>query len=100
MADAKKCDICGRFYELYGCQRPFTSNANAFVFLYEDSFGEYKKAKYKGNTYMDCCKDCIDAIAALVDDLGKPGEESSEPPTTEEPEETEKEDLEDGNGES
>lgn len=60
---AKKCDVCGAFYELYN-----TSNSkektNGFMWLNIDA-----SRKYFSHDVIDCCPACIDSIKTYVNSL-------------------------------
>lgn len=60
MSIAKKCDICGTFYEPYTVKHE-EKDTNGLAFLYIDK---------EGNSYhhriQDCCPDCMLSIAGHV----------------------------------
>ena len=60
MAEAKKCDICGRLYERYNGKIP-AKYPNYISFNSEDYNGSLRNIK----TY-DCCPECMYQIGALI----------------------------------
>lgn len=56
MALAKKCDICGKLYEIYGIQHN-SKEPNGYMLLNVDCQQKY----FTGST-VDCCPDCVDSI--------------------------------------
>ena len=60
MAEAKKCDICGRLYEQYNAKIP-AKYPNYISFNSEPYYGPSKIIK----TY-DCCPECMYQIGALI----------------------------------
>ena len=65
MAQAKKCDICGSFYNLYNTRRD-SENVNGFVLLNIDAEGSYFK-----HDSVDCCPTCMDSIKAYIKELSE-----------------------------
>lgn len=63
MATAKKCDICGRLYEVYNTKND-EKNPNGFVYINID---EYQK--YFTHHAKDCCPECMDKIKNFVNKL-------------------------------
>ena len=65
MALAKKCDICGKFYEPYATEYDRQSvNGLAIVFVKED--GGYRTPP---DAITDCCPECMKAIIHYIDGL-------------------------------
>ena len=67
MAIARKCDICGTYYEPYNIansKREVESNRNAIAFV---SIND--NDKYFSSTPMDCCPKCLESIRRHIDDL-------------------------------
>ena len=73
MANAKKCDICGKFYEPYS-YRYGDKFPNGIRFVRESST-ERSVSKVYG---YDCCPDCLYQIGALIYDLQNPGKDETE----------------------
>ena len=63
MAIAKKCDICGKLYELYNV-RCDSEKVNGLMFLNLDSKNQY----FTHNT-IDCCPECMKSIQDHIDSL-------------------------------
>lgn len=64
MSLAKKCDICGKFYEHYETEVEDV-NVNAIIFVKtneECNWGTRRDA-------MDCCPDCLKSIIHYIDGL-------------------------------
>lgn len=67
MSSAKKCDVCGRLYELYNEDR--NENApNGFMLLNIDT-----KGQYYGHDAHDCCPCCMEAIKSYLKRLSDQG---------------------------
>lgn len=67
MALARKCDICGKYYEPYNIANsgPETrTTQNGVVFVSVDNNEKYFSAKP-----MDCCPECLNSIKRHIDDL-------------------------------
>lgn len=70
MASAKKCDICGRFYEYY------ESSYNGFKSINGISLINIDRAQqYSTKITMDCCPECMDTIKRHIESF-KDGEKS------------------------
>lgn len=67
MALARKCDICGKFYERYN-ERPDPKNTNAIMFVNITANGNYCD-----NSTADCCPECMSFIRAHIESLKKKG---------------------------
>lgn len=67
MAFAKKCDICGEFYDPYNIKRN-PLNTNGFMLLNIDVEGGYYE-----NQINDCCPTCMDSIRNHINDLKRLG---------------------------
>lgn len=65
MAIAKKCDVCGKLYEMYNTKNDPTKT-NGFMLLNID-----KERKYFSHGVIDCCPDCNNSIIAHIDTLGR-----------------------------
>lgn len=74
MANAKKCDICGRFYNPY--------NNHSMNKRYPNRVHFVREATFDGSAYVtkayDCCPDCLYQIGALVYDLRNPGKDETD----------------------
>ena len=78
MAVARKCDICGSFYESYSVESIAFPNSfkgrniNAIMFtnLYDDR-------KYCSNSVFDCCTTCLTSIEELIISLRNKGDENA-----------------------
>lgn len=62
MADAKKCDVCGKLYEKYNMSGK--GNHNGIQIVQIDSCECANQAQ---TIYMDCCPDCMRAIKSVID---------------------------------
>ena len=65
MADAKKCDICGKYYDHYNTARD-PENPNALIFISRDDDGFYAN---DDEDITDCCPDCMESIRAHIESL-------------------------------
>lgn len=65
MASAKKCDICGEFYELYNVDS-HAEKTNGFMFLNIDSRGKYFTHKA-----IDCCPNCMSYVRVCISNKQK-----------------------------
>lgn len=63
MASAKKCDICGKYYERYH-ESNNKEKVNGFMFLNIDTY-----QKYYSHTATDCCPECMTAVKVFIDTL-------------------------------
>lgn len=63
MAAARKCDICGKFYEPYNNVRdPGKPNGIRFLNIASDTtFWDHEK--------LDCCPECIDSIKTHLENI-------------------------------
>lgn len=61
MAIAKKCDICGTFYD-YESEKPH--NAIAFGWINRDY-----DFIYNNKNTMDCCPSCLESIKSRIEEL-------------------------------
>ena len=66
MALAKKCDICGKYYEVSGDN--YNKSANAIQIR---SRNLTNTQYWELDTY-DCCPQCINSIVNLIDNLKNP----------------------------
>lgn len=64
MASAKKCDICGKLYELYN-DKDDVEKPNGLMFLNIDAY-----RKYFGHDIVDCCPECMSLIIDFIATLG------------------------------
>ena len=56
MSDARRCDICGNFYDIK------LNEKDGFAFFYT-----YNGTEHRGyDRIKDCCPDCIKAIKELL----------------------------------
>lgn len=60
MATAKKCDICGKFYELYNTEDD-ENKVNGLMLLNIDESGKYFVHKA-----IDCCPTCMETIVEAI----------------------------------
>lgn len=69
MAIARKCDVCGKFYEEYNTKRD-KKNTNGFMFL-----NRLDNRNYYDHDPYDCCPECMTSIRNYVNALRgkKPG---------------------------
>ena len=65
MAIAKKCDICGDFYEEYNYKQAY-DKPNGFMYLNIDA-----RMKYYSGKVTDCCPVCMESIMNHVKSLKK-----------------------------
>lgn len=63
MANAKKCDVCGGFYEPYN-EANNSKNPNGFSTMSIDCYGKYWMYKK-----LDCCPECMSAITEFISSL-------------------------------
>ena len=63
MAAAKRCDICGKLYELYNVKRD-SEKVNGLMFLNLDEIN-----KYFTHEAIDCCPECIKSIKDHIESL-------------------------------
>lgn len=70
MANAKKCDICGKLYDRYNYE-PGSNEPNTIVFKSEDSRGEY----WSVGLNFDCCPECLQVFRGTLYNLRKRAEE-------------------------
>jgi len=72
MAAAKKCDVCGKFYDVYNHKQD-PNNPNGIMFVNIDGKGDY----YRG-TPTDLCPSCLTHVKSFIAQLrlynGKLGE--------------------------
>lgn len=67
MALAKKCDICGKFYERYTTT---DKEPNGILIIHSnDTNSDYWSA---GRGKMDCCPECLKAVHDCIDKLKHP----------------------------
>lgn len=62
MADAKKCDVCGKLYELYNTKNGY----NRLSLRRIDANGCVTYADY-----YDCCPECMKSIEDYLEKLGR-----------------------------
>lgn len=65
MSIARKCDICGSYYDLHGIQSG-KENTNVIMFLNEDMNGKHYK-----NDVVKCCSRCMKSIRVYIDAMSK-----------------------------
>ena len=65
MALAKKCDICGKLYEVYNFGKS-SNKPNGFMLLNIDSTMNYFKGPVR-----DCCPECMNSIMKHIESLKK-----------------------------
>lgn len=70
MAIAKKCDICGKLYEVYNTKND-EENTNGFMFLNLDC-----ERDYYTHEPIDCCPECMESIRNCIDRLKNGGLEN------------------------
>lgn len=63
MAIAKKCDICGSFYENYN-MKDSEKKPNGFILVNLDD-----ERKYFAHNAKDCCPNCMTSILAHIETL-------------------------------
>lgn len=63
MAKAKKCDICGKFYEMYNVRKD-SCKPNGFQMLNIDADG-----RYFSGPVVDCCPECMTSIQNHIENL-------------------------------
>lgn len=81
MADCKKCDRCGTFYEYYGVEddsnRLYNGMANSMCFCFETSVAGNVYEKQKIDLCSNCFRDLVHFIkqeVVLVEKYIKPKE--------------------------
>lgn len=67
MAIAKKCDICGKLYELYNTRND-GDHTNGLMLLNID----YDN-KYWSHGKIDCCPECMESIRKHIQSLREEG---------------------------
>lgn len=70
MAIAKKCDICGKLYEIYNVVKD-VDNVNGLMYLNIDA-----KGNYYSHGRIDCCPKCMKSIKNHIDMLRNAGLEN------------------------
>lgn len=70
MIIAKKCDICGKLYEIYNVVKD-ADNVNGLMYLNIDAKGDYYK-----HVVIDCCPKCMKSIKKHIDMLHNAGLEN------------------------
>ena len=65
MGFAKKCDICGKLYEIYNFQKS-TNKPNGFMLLNIDHAMNYFKSPI-----CACCPECMNSIMEHIKSLKK-----------------------------
>lgn len=68
MAQAKKCDICKKYYDVYNTTTEVNStrkNANTLRFVVKGGVAKICVDEF------DCCPECMGAINDLIDELKK-----------------------------
>lgn len=63
MASTKKCDICGKLYEVYNDFKD-SKNVNGLMFLNVNA-----TQKYWGHTVIDLCPECMLSIQDHIKSL-------------------------------
>lgn len=69
MAMARKCDICGSYYENYGRNTLLNipTEPNSIVLANNKYFSSQE---YSSMGHYDCCPDCMDSIKEHLKSLG------------------------------
>ena len=65
MSIAKKCDICGKYYESYNTKNN-SEKTNGLMFLTIDD-----RQQYHSHNVIDTCPECMDSIKAHIDNLNR-----------------------------
>ena len=73
MANAKKCDICGKLYDRYNYESG-SNEPNTIMFKREDSRGEH----WNVGLNFDCCPGCLQVFRGKLYDLRKRAEEAAD----------------------
>ena len=80
MANAKKCDLCEKYYEPYGHQPDYRSwavdtvEANSIDLVYsiydypEDHYDPLRPASFVGD-HFDLCPECLGKISDFIESL-------------------------------
>lgn len=63
MAFAKKCDICGKLYEVYNMKQN-SEKTNGIMFLNID-----ETRSYYSHRAIDCCPECMKSIKDHIEEL-------------------------------
>lgn len=66
MSLAKKCDICGKFYEYYESPYMGFRSINGISFINIDH-----TQVYSTKVTRDCCPECMDSIKQHIESLSK-----------------------------
>ena len=76
MSLARKCDICGKFYEFYGDgEGPGKREPNTLILKFAGPPLSGKSATVSEN---DCCPECMREIERVLYNLGKTPDSSRE----------------------
>ena len=76
MANAKKCDICGKLYELYNTSIDcFEPNFVALLSLDSHGFEDGKYSSMHRPLELDCCPNCMKSIHDHIESLKPVAEE-------------------------
>lgn len=71
MSLARKCDLCGKFHDIYNVKQSQTSH-NAIRFMNID-----KRDKYFETEPIDCCPECMHSIKLHIEKLIEKKEENN-----------------------
>lgn len=63
MANAKRCDICGNYYEIYNTKNS-PKKVNGFVYV-----NETEDRGYYAHGIQNCCPECMTAVKTFVEEL-------------------------------
>ena len=66
MANAKKCDVCGRYYDLYNVEKRMKGEEPNSIILARTDREGIMHSIYK----FELCPDCLSAIRNYMDMLG------------------------------
>lgn len=65
MANAKKCDICGKLYEIYNIMKdPLNTNGLVLINIDEEGCCRIEKGEL-----IDCCPTCMESIREYIKSL-------------------------------
>ncbi len=72
--NARKCDRCGQFYDLYDGRKVFSGRgyANGLMLINEASNGDYDRQKL-----YDLCPGCMEELMAFIKNRDKSDEISN-----------------------
>ena len=71
MADARKCDLCGKFYDAYNTKND-SKKVSGLILANVDA-----KGRYFEHGGIDCCPECMNEIMSVMNKLKEKKHEAS-----------------------